>query len=323
MPDRIRILAIDGGGIRGIIPAMVLQRIEELTAQPIAGLFDLVAGTSTGAVIALALLRGDSAGKPVFRAQDIVDLYRTQGGCVFVSSPVWRFLRLGGVLGEKYPAAGVERCLREHFGASRLSETLVDVLVTSYEIESRTPWVFRTRSARANPLCEDFELADIARAAIAAPTYFSPKRIPHPSQDDYYSFIDGGVHANNPAMCAYVEARSMYRRRKVLLVSLGTGDIRESILHRQPGGWGLARWARSLFGIVLDGTSSATDSYLSQLLKAEAYYRFQVELPRRLASLDNTKPENIRLLQLRTRSMLQKEDARLTELCRKLVCAAV
>src|SRR5215210_4815135 len=103
-----KVLSIDGGGIRGIIPAMVLAEIEARTGKRSAEMFDLVAGTSTGGILALGLTKPGQDGKPEYSAKKLIDLYETEGRKIF-SIPVWhRVHSVGGLAEEKYPATGIE-----------------------------------------------------------------------------------------------------------------------------------------------------------------------------------------------------------------------
>jgi patatin-like phospholipase/acyl hydrolase len=116
MSRSIAILAIDGGGIRGIIPATILAEIERRAAAPAARLFDLIAGTSTGGILALGLAKPGSDGEPAFSAADLVDLYQSDGRRIFSRSLWHRFLAAENFLDEKYSATGLETVLRERFG---------------------------------------------------------------------------------------------------------------------------------------------------------------------------------------------------------------
>ena len=135
-----KVLSIDGGGIRGIIPAMVLAEIEGRTGKSTAEVFDLVAGTSTGGILALGLTKPGQNGGPEYSAKKLIDLYETEGGKIF-SIPVWhRIHSAGGLAEEKYPAKGIEEIALEYFGDVRLAKALTEVLVTAYEVERRGPW---------------------------------------------------------------------------------------------------------------------------------------------------------------------------------------
>src|SRR5215211_3541103 len=129
----MKLLAIDGGGIRGIIPAMVLSEIEKRTGKPISGLFDLIAGTSTGGILALGLAKPGDDGKPQYTAEKLINLYETEGGRIF-SRPIWHRLHaVGNLAEEKYPSKGIEEVSREYLGNARRAEALTEVLVTAYE----------------------------------------------------------------------------------------------------------------------------------------------------------------------------------------------
>ena len=107
----MKILAIDGGGIRGLIPALVLAEIEQRTGRPICSLFDLVAGTSTGAILACALTRP----RPM-PADRLAAIYEEEGPEIFDASLLKRITSLGGVIDERYDARGLVRSLRRHLG---------------------------------------------------------------------------------------------------------------------------------------------------------------------------------------------------------------
>src|ERR1700694_6220331 len=112
----VKILAIDGDGIRGIIPAILLDRIESLTGRPIAQLFDLVAGTSTGGILALGLTTPKAADAPLYTAQHFVDMYEREGSRIFSRSFWRRIVACGNLREEKYSAAGIEGALAGYFG---------------------------------------------------------------------------------------------------------------------------------------------------------------------------------------------------------------
>jgi patatin-like phospholipase/acyl hydrolase len=165
----IRILAIDGGGIRGIIPAVILSEIEKRTQKPVSELFDLVVGTSTGGILALFLVKPNNQGRPQYTAKDLVAMYEKEGDQIF-SRSIWQKIHSGGSLvGEKYPASGIEKVLEKYFDKARLKDSLTEVLITSYDIERRIPFFFKSRNAKAN-ISYDFPLKQVARATSAAPT---------------------------------------------------------------------------------------------------------------------------------------------------------
>lgn len=126
-----KVLSIDGGGIRGIIPAIVLAEILRRTGRPTSQLFDLMAGTSTGGILALGLIKPAQGGGPEYSAKKLIELYEAEGGKIFYI-PVWHRIRsAGGVAEEKYPAKGIEEVARRYFADVHLADALTEVLVTS------------------------------------------------------------------------------------------------------------------------------------------------------------------------------------------------
>ncbi|HET9051804.1 MAG TPA: patatin-like phospholipase family protein [Candidatus Dormibacteraeota bacterium] len=312
-----RILSIDGGGIRGVIPAMVLIEIEERTGKPIAQLFDLVAGTSTGGILACGLCVPDGHGAPKFAAKDLLDVYVKDGPTIF---PHHVFQRIRAVFEEKYPSSGIESVLQRYTGDTRLSQVLADVFVTAYDIERRKPKFFRSRDARTDPT-RDCPLWMVARSTSAAPTYFEPFKLPGPNPGEYQALVDGGVFANNPAMCAYVDDSTgpgRVRPDEILLVSLGTGAENRPIKYSDAKDWGQLQWSHPILGAIFAGVSATTDYQVAQILGEDDYFRFQTELTLASDDMDLATPENIANLQAQARKLLADSAADLDRLCRRL-----
>jgi predicted acylesterase/phospholipase RssA len=323
----LRILAIDGGGIRGILPAMVLADLERRTNRPAIDLFDLIVGTSTGGLVALALSCPDAEGKPRHTARDIVRLYEIEGKRVF-SRSVWHKIRSVGNLTEgKYPAIGIEGVLQDYFGECRLKDALSDVVIPTYEIERRIPFFFKTANARAKSYY-DYPMKTVVRAATAAPTYFEPTQIQIDGPNDYYALVDGALFAYNPGMCAYVEALRRYPGYDhVIMVSLGTGKLTRRLPYDEVKDWGAARWAQPVFALMCDGICDVVDHQLQQLLPetpegARQYYRFQARLDVGNDDMDDASNTNIRVLKLLAEDMLQANRAVLRTLADRLMISA-
>jgi uncharacterized protein len=319
----LRILAIDGGGIRGIIPAVVLAAIEKQTDKPICELFDLIAGTSTGGIIALGLVKpGQQAGKPQYAATDLLELYFNEGATIFPQS-LWREIKTGKyTLDEKYPSDGVESVLQKYFGEARLKDALKNTLITSYEIQIRLPWLFRSDRAIHSPDF-DFPMWQVARATSAAPTYFEPERIDKLDKSGFWALVDGGTYANNPAMVAYAEALHLAPGSDVVIASLGTGTHTRPIEYADAKHWGLIGWARPILDVVFDGVSRTTDYEVHQLLPPDGtrqrYFRFQVPLTTASDELDNTDPENLDDLKKQAEALVAEQQAAIASLCEQLV----
>ncbi|MFA4858651.1 MAG: CBASS cGAMP-activated phospholipase [Candidatus Margulisiibacteriota bacterium] len=316
MNQPIKILSIDGGGIRGIIPAIILAEIEKRTGRPTADLFDLVAGTSTGGILALGLTKAGPDCRPEFSAEKLIDLYEKEGKNIF-SRPFWRsLLSLDRFVGKKYPSDGIAKVADQYFGKARLKNALKDVIITSYEIEQRVAWFFKSRKAKVDPQY-DFNIKDIALATAAAPTYFEPHKVIPDTLPGYLAFVDGGVFANNPAMCAYAEAKATHpEAQEFILVSLGTGTRTEPLPYNRAKKFGMAQWAVPILDVIFDGVADTVDYQVTQLpLK---YYRFQTPINKENGEMDDTSSKNIEALKEFARKIIVEQNDLLNDLCRQL-----
>ena len=314
----VNILSIDGGGIRGLIPAVVLAEIERRTERRIAELFDLIAGTSTGGILACALARPDDDGQPRFAAAELIELYRTEGPKIFHPDLLKTIESGGGLTDERYDDSALNDTLGRYLGDTRLSQTLVDVLVTAYEIEQRKAIFFRSRSAR-DSAAQDFTLAAVARATSAAPTYFEPAQIRDVAGMRSLALIDGGVFAINPSLCALAEVTKAGQRDAVTVIaSLGTGSHTRPLPYSEVKHWGALAWARPILDVVFDGVADTTDFELDQLLPERAYKRLQTELLLASDDLDDATASNLTALQQEADRLVTERAADLDELCATL-----
>lgn len=318
-----RILSIDGGGIRGVIPAVLLAEIERRAEQPVSALFDLVAGTSTGGILALGLTKPGAGGAPAFSAQDLVGLYEQEGAKIFSRSLGYRLLSLNRLASAKYRASGLEDVLDRYLGDTMLSEALTDVVIPSYDIEQRLPIYFTRYFARNRPGF-NHRMKDVARSTAAAPTYFEPFRLNTKSEVDHLSMIDGGVFANNPSLAAIAEATGSSGADigALIVVSLGTGAGAEPIAMKRLIGWGLAAWSTRILDVVLDSVSESVHHQIYYLLRGTAsqqdYHRLQPKLARELGRLDKATPANIRELVAVANAFVSEHQAALDAICEKL-----
>jgi predicted acylesterase/phospholipase RssA len=314
----LRVLALDGGGIRGVIPATLLAEIEQKTGKPIAETFDLIAGTSTGGILALGLTTPDpdDPSKPRYRAEELVAMYAEKGSTIFGLSLGHRLLTVFGLFGSKYAVGGLDKTLRGYFGDSRLKDALAEVLITSYDLETRDSWFLARHKAREDSATNDFPMVQVARATSAAPTYFRPERL---TDDPPTAMIDGGVHSNNPALCAWVETVKLHGQQDILLVSIGTGRVKTPISFAKARAWGLIGWVRPLFGIFMDAVAATVEHELGWLLTPKngepRYFRFQAELPPGMGSMDNTSPEHIAALKQQAQLIIERNRKELDDLC--------
>lgn len=304
------VLSIDGGGIRGIIPALMLARIEEATGLRTAEMCDLVAGTSTGGILALALSVPGESGGPRYSARELVDLYALRGREIF-SRSFWRGVHsVAALADEKYSAEPLEGILWEYLGDWTVEDAATRVLVSAYEIESRCPWFFKSWSG-AGRFCL---MRDAARATSAAPTYFEPAEIPAGPLTERLALIDGGVYLNNPAMSAYAEARRLWPEDgRIVVISLGTGEATRPIPCAEARDWGAVGWIAPLLSTMFDGQSDAVDYQLRQILRGD-YLRIQGRLDLAMDDMDNASASNIQALEVEANRMARAHAGDLSEI---------
>jgi patatin-like phospholipase/acyl hydrolase len=303
------ILSIDGGGIRGLIPALVLAEIEKRTEKRISQLFDFLAGTSTGGILALGLCRSDGNGNPKYSAKDFAGLYEKKGKRIF-SRSLWKGVSsAGGVLDEKYSEKGLEEVLEEYFGNEPLGASLKNILITSYDIQNREPYFFKSWRSE----WEAIEMRHVARATSAAPTYFEPALIQ--VGNGTRALVDGGVFVNNPTVSAYAECKRIFPEEKdVFVVSLGTGELIRPIPYSEATGWGLAGWAVPLLSCMFDGVSDAVNYQMEQIME-DSFVRLQTSLSIASDDMDDATNGNIENLKSEARKLIRIHKNKIDRIC--------
>lgn len=352
--DKFRILSIDGGGMRGLIPALVLADLERrLQAEAgddarLADYFHMFAGTSTGGLVALSLTAPARIG-----AADLAKLYTDDGPAIFRRS-LGQKLKSGlGWIGPKHDPQKLAEAVERNFGKdTRLSDAQREVIITAYDMTGRDPYFFkrwRAREERAKreaeggegALMRDRPIVDAALATSAAPTYFPSHEV------DGRALVDGGVFASNPVIAAVVEA--LKRRfdephdlhpRELFAVSLGTGNHENGFEQSRVRRWGKLGWVLPQKGeppvltTVLGGSSDGADHWAHTLLndpidsnvthedvgRGPRFYRLQVELEHSLP-MDDAGPTARAALTSAAERLLAEHEETIAEIARRLLAA--
>ena len=266
---KYRILSLDGGGIRGALSAAILDRLEAACPGFLSKV-DLFAGTSTGGLLALGLAHGVELRK-------IRDLYEKKGSKVFDDSWLDDVIDLGQIVGAQYSNRNLEQELRQLLGKTTLAQLRKKVLITAFDLDNES----RTERSWKPKLFHNFPGEDsdgevlaykVGLYTSAAPSYF-------PSVDGY---VDGGVFANNPSMCALAQTQDPRfgitpKLSDVLLLSIGTGASPTYIQGKHLD-WGYAQWAKPLVTLILDGVNRIAH-YQCQMILGAQYHRIQPEFP--------------------------------------------
>lgn len=332
MNKKVRILTIDGGGIRGIIPAVILNYIEEQLQKKtnnsnatLADYFDMIAGTSTGGILTtlylLPALDGDTKNSRYF-AKEAVNFYKEYGSIIFKKK------RLSKVFSAIYTEKGLESVLKEKVGDVKLSEVLKPCLITAYDISSRNAIFFTSPEAK-NSTQKDYYMRDISRATSAAPTYFNPAKIKSMSGKTAY-LIDGGMYANDPTMSAIVEARKNNfpncnnpNFEDIYVVSIGTGKVKKNYDYDKVVKWGLLQWISPIIDIMMSSSAEVISYQAEKLFDAakcnDSYVRIEPDLCMANTEMDDVSDKNIFNLENAGHNFVDKNEKLLNDIVDKLI----
>lgn len=313
-----RILSIDGGGLRGLIVAQILQWIESNVLgtdangkqKSITDSFDLFAGTSTGGLIACALtVRDRVANTPLYSLSDIIDLYQNSGSIIFPSSTN-KFRRgykwLQNKFAPKHSRDGLIGILNQKLEGKRILDCSKNIFIPTYNVARFKPIYFTSRLAKdssvrfqRNADKYNCKLLDVCLATSAAPTYLPSYVFEYTDENGYnetINCIDGGVYLNNPALAAYIEvlSNSFYYRgvpqidkSDIYILSIGTGKVPKNISKRSGENWGEIRWAKNVVAAAMQGNSQTIEDHLYSLLPGR-YLRINLDIDPLFSEMDDS-----------------------------------
>ncbi len=279
------ILSIDGGGVRGIFVAAVLDRLERDVGARIADHFDLVVGTSTGGIIALGLGAGLSPG-------EILEFYVQHMATIFPARRRHPLVLPLALLRSKYRPDGLQDVLQDVFGDGLLGDSQMPLVIPSYNVGANSVYLFKT--PHHDRLRRDWRVPmwQVAMATTAAPVFFPAYSLP----GEHVRLVDGGVWANNPAMVGVVEAVSMFGRplKQIRVLSVGT-TVSTPYRSRGLDRGGLIQWLRTpnVAEVVLAGQSEGAYTQARHLLGPHRVYRLDPPTPESLARLDVTDTQDL------------------------------
>lgn len=351
-----KLLSIDGGGIRGLLPALILVELERRLGKPMCELFDVIAGTSTGGILALGL---SVAERP--NASQLVELYKRDGATIFPRTifdkavgfaektlPIINRIRTifdlppdvepRDAFDPKYDGEGRLKAMQAFFKNKTLSAARTRVFVASYDTAERKPVFFvrnvadialpnaQSGSPTPNlyfyePVGDGCSMVDAAMASSAAPTYFPPYELKRAEGGEPYSLVDGAVYANNPTGLAQAFLRNGRDYESDLVLSLGTGAMERPYPFKQIRGWGAAQWGVPALKMMIDGQTEAVALVMQKRLPPDQYFRFQPLLvPESGVSddLDDVSPKNIESMEALAAKLIHEQSAQLDNLCAQL-----
>lgn len=294
----IKILSIDGGGVRGIIPTIVLEALEKQIPEPLESYFDVIAGTSCGGLLTCML---SVKSYNIKKASYIKNIFPIMAKQIFKKN-LFHSLKSGfGLFASKYDDCHFCDELDTYFGNLTLDDCTTNILIPAYEANRNETFFFK--SNRDTKVTDDrtytrWKLSEVCRATSSAPTFFDPFSVQ--KEGENFLFIDGAISANNPTLAAVLYAMEIYGPDiDILVVSLGTGTIydpdNKNYKFRYEKSSGLIGWATDITSIMFSSENSIVDHELFFALNFEhqKYYRFQVSLKPGEDSLDDVSDKNI------------------------------
>ncbi|XP_057975420.1 patatin-like protein 2 isoform X2 [Malania oleifera] len=345
--DLITILSIDGGGIRGIIPGILLSFLESELQKldgegaRIADYFDVLAGTSTGGLVTAMLASPGGDGRPLFAAKDIKDFYLDNCPKIFpqaCSPPFALFAKIiKSLSGPKYDGKHLHGLVKEKLGDTRLHQTLTNVVIPTFDVKHLQPTIFSSYDVKNNRNL-DACLSDICIGTSAAPTYLPAHHFQTKDPSGKvreFNLIDGGVAANNPTLLAMGEVTKEIKRKnpdfypikpmdygRFLVISLGTGSPKavEKYTAEDAAKWGVLGWlnhggSTPLVDVFTEASADMVDVHISTVFQAlqseKNYLRIQDDtLSRVLSSVDVATKENMEELVKVGEGLLKKPVSR-------------
>ncbi|WP_254229440.1 patatin-like phospholipase family protein [Wolbachia pipientis] len=303
------ILSVDGGGIRGIIPAIILAEIEYRTKKPISQMFDLMVGTSTGGIIVAGLCNKQ------YSALDLVDLYQKDGPHIFKSSFFRRSI-FSWLNCAQYSYKNIECVLNRYFGDSTLADATNNLMIISYDIKNSAPFFFKSWKEDRNFI----KLRDALRATTAAPTYFAPKYLKINNIERV--LVDGGVFANNPAACAYASGRRLFPYDDLVILSIGTGRVSNSIQYKKSKRLGKVSWVKPFINVMFDSGLDCVNYQMEEVMN-DKYFRLQSKLTIASSKMDDTTLKNIKDLKQEAQAMIEYNQNVIEKFCNLAVCDSI
>lgn len=296
------VISIDGGGVRGLVPTVMIDAIEKSIGKPITQIGDVFTGTSAGSIVVGLLNLPGTGDKPMFTGEKALELSTQIIKEIFHNSAKRKIRTLGGLAGSKFSAKPLEKYLHQFAGDIRIGESLKPIVITSVDITTNKPYVFSTYNAQENPELNNIPAWMAIRSSTAAPTYFKPLGI-ETSDGNQYRLVDGGLVANNPEMLGLFHATALYPdHKKFVVISLATGKpaIKRKISIKGNNAGSLFQMLKPTIEGSLDSQADLSSDMMKMLSKGKnmsvEYHRIEVEVPKACAALDNASDKNLACL---------------------------
>ena len=329
--EKFRILSIDGGGLRGVVPLTILKKVEEKIApKKIWEYFDLIAGTSTGGLITCAITLKDFQNPHLakYSLDDIMEVYLKRGKEIFPQYNFFQRLihKVSDISNPAFSDKGIAKVFGDVLGEARMNDCLKPIMVSTYDLANNLPLFFKSNESKYDATL-NARLYDICRATSAGPTYLPSYEFDYPKnkpiENEKRNCIDGGVYVNNPAMAALsefsknhkyylpsTEAEKDIDYRNVFVLSIGTGTYAAPISTKESRNAGLIYWAKAISDIMMRGVNRTTDYEMGEMMIEGNYLRFNIRIDNaEHSNMSNSSEETTQyLIQATQEQIINKPD---------------
>ena len=266
--------------------------------RPIAEIFDMVAGSSTGGILALGLTAPNHNRKPTITAKTAVNLYLNESVNIFYASWQHWISNMGGLFGPKYESTGLFSLIDKQVGNTKLSEALIPTLITGYYIAGESGVEFFSEDAKKQPYDKDCLMLHVGMATASAPVYFDSVDVDF-AWGKLMAVADGSLYAHNPSLIAYATAKKHFPNKTIEIYSLGTGLLSPEELSDQLKGRGLLKWLAPIISHLQIGGAEADMAVLHKLLNEKGpqkFFRLNVPIDKAHGAIDDASEDNLHYL---------------------------
>ena len=324
----VRVLAIDGGGMRSLLALKCLEYLEKRSGRPACELFDVMVGTSSGAFVVAALSVPLERDTPRFTAAELIKEFPALWAKSLQTPAIHHLLSLEGRTAPRYFTRSRQKVFQEFFGDTQVGAALTTIILPAYSTSERAPFLFASdmgksssfsgASGRGITEAGDYFLADAVTAATCNPADSAPSKITNSARDQTETLVGAGLYASNPALLALSEALLRYPGKQCVLISLGAGGppAVPSVTEVAAAGWRKTGDPEEIVRSAAEASQLATAQIASALHRfgtgpVAAYIRLDIPLPTNALPADDGSDRNARELMALAEKLTTEKSATL------------
>jgi hypothetical protein len=306
----VRVLAVDGGGMRSLLALKCLEYLEKRSGRPACEMFDVMVGTSSGAFVVAALSVPLERGTPRFTAAELIKEFPALWAKSLQTPAIHHLLSLEGRTAPRYLTRSRQKVFQEFFGDTQVGSALTTIILPAYSTSERAPFLFASdmgksasfsgTSGRGITEAGDYFLADAVTAATCNPADSAPSKITNSARDQTETLVGAGLYASNPSLLALSEALLRYPGKQCVVISLGAG-VPPAATDAAAAGWRKTGDPEEIVRFAAEASQLATAQITSALHRfgtgpLAAYIRLDIPLPTNALPADDGSDRNVREL---------------------------